>query len=117
MMNKKERIKELCDYLWVDIEYDDANDKMIGFYLRCKDADMHVADADRYAILNTLFQYDIGMENASKLNTWTYEHGLEIYEYKTDISKGVLEYACEQLGIKLDFSNYRAEEFEEYSYY
>ena len=112
-----ERIKELCDYLWLDVEYDDAPEEMIDFYLRCRDEGLHVADADRYAILNTLFQYDIGMENAENINSWLWKHGLETYEFTPDNCKGDLEYACEQLGIKLDFNNFRTDEFETYSYY
>lgn len=110
-----ERNKELCDYL----ECDDfeAPEKMIDFYLRCRDADMHIADADRYAILNTMFQYDIGMENANDLNNWLWEHGEETYELKPNECKELLEHGCEQLNIKLDFDNFKTEDFETYSYY
>ncbi len=110
-----ERNKELCEYLEC---YDfEAPEKMIDFYLRCRDAGMHMADADRYAILNTMFQYDIGMENANELNEWLYEHEEETYELKPNKCKELLKYGCEELHINLDFNNFRTEDFSEYSYY
>lgn len=112
------RIDEYCNYidcnqLCVDdlVDRDEAN-----FYLRCKKAGMHFADADRYAHLNTLFGYDIGMENARKIDGWMYENEKEIYEltYK-DVN--LLSVCCKQLGIKLNFEKFRKDEFDTYEYF
>ena len=97
-----ERNKEMCQYL--NSEDFEAEEGMIDFYLRCRDADMHFADADRYAICNTLFQYDIGMDNARKIDHWMYEHEEEIYELSYR-NKELFEKAARELGLDLDFSN------------
>lgn len=110
-----ERNKELCDYLECD-DFEAPKD-MIDFYLRCRDADLHYADADRYAILNTLFQYDIGMENANDISAWLWEHDVEVYELDYDNCKDMLEHGCKQLHINLNFNDFRTEPIKEYSYY
>ena len=50
--------------IYLQCENGNYTDELYSFYYRCKQANMDYADADRYAILNTLFNYDIGMENA-----------------------------------------------------
>lgn len=62
--------EKVLEYLGMDI-YDnntDLSDEFYSFYYKCMKADMHYADADRYAILNTLFNYDIGMDNARSVD-------------------------------------------------
>lgn len=113
--------KEVLEYLELDI-YDnntDLPDEFYSFYYRCKQADMHYADADRYAILNTLFNYDIGMDNARAIDSWMYEHDEEIYELKAtskeDKSKVAL--AVVELGLNLDFSGWIKEGYTEYKFF
>lgn len=80
---------------------------------------MHYADADRYAILNTLFNYDIGMDNARDIDSWMYHHDEEIYELKAtskeDKSKVAL--AVAELGLNLDFSGWIKEDYSEYKFF
>lgn len=109
-----ERNRELCKYL--ETENFEAEERMIDFYLRCRDADMHFADADRYAICNTLFQYDIGMDNARKIDNWMYKHEEEIYELSYQ-NRELFERAVRELGLNLDFSNWRTKDFEFYEYF
>ena len=109
--------EEVAVYLGIDIE-SCADDKMCAFYYRCMEEDMHVADADRYAILNTLFNYDIGIDNAMAIDSWMYEHNKEIYELDIDIkSKTYLALAVVELGLDIDFSNWRTEEYKLYTYF
>ena len=110
--NKKE--KEFFDY--IESEPFETDRNMVEFYLRCRDADMHFADADRYAILNTLFGYDIGMDNAREMDHYICEDGGEIYElsYK---DKDYLEEMAEKAGITLDFSKFRDSDFEKYEFF
>ena len=83
MMNITDEIRrEVLEYLELDANVDikEYPDKLYSFYYRCMKAGMHYADADRYAILNTMFDYDIGMENARLIDKWMYEHDEEVYE-------------------------------------
>ena len=108
------------DYL--EIEMEDGTeylDELYSFYYRCMEADMHYADADRYAILNTLFNYDIGMDNARTIDHWMYEHDEEIYELKATSTedKAKVALAVAELGLNLDFSRWIAEDYTEYKFF
>ena len=102
--------EEVLNYLELDIYDDntDYSDDFYSFYYRCMKAKMHYADADRYAILNTLFNYDIGMDNARAIDSWMYEHDGEIYELNpTDMKdKAKVALAVAELGLNLDFSGW-----------
>lgn len=112
---------EVYDYLCYEEQNVDymEEDGFFLFYHRCLKADMDVADADRYAILNTLIGYDIGMENASNIDTWMYEHDYEIYELNAtdEKDKAIVALAVAELGLNVDLSNWRNEEFAVYSYF
>ena len=113
--------KEVLDYLELDIyeNNNDIPDELYVFYYKCKQAGMHYADADRYAILNTLFNYDIGMENARMIDKWMYEHDEEIYELNATDSddKSKVALAVVELGLNLDFSNWIQEDYTEYKFF
>lgn len=109
--------KEVLNYL--EVENMDYPDELYSFYYKCKQTGMHYADADRYAILNTLFNYDIGMDNARAIDSWMYEHDEEIYELKAtskeDKSKVAL--AVVELGLNIDFSGWIKENYTEYKFF
>jgi phage anti-repressor protein len=112
--------KEVEDYLETEMEYCLAYpDDLYAFYYRCMMAGMHYADADRYAILNTLFNYDIGMENAREIDGWMYEHDEEIYELMaTNMKhKALVALAVAELGLDIDFSGWIKEDYEEYKFF
>lgn len=110
--------KEVENYLEVedDLSYPD---ELYSFYYRCMIAGMHYADADRYAILNTLFDYDIGMENARAIDGWMYEHDEEIYELNatSERDKKTVALAVKELGLNLDFSNWLKKNYTEYKFF
>lgn len=114
---------EVMNYLEVDIynddEYKDYPDEFYSFYYRCMIKDMHYADADRYAILNTLFNYDIGMDNARAIDSWMYEHDEEIYELNaiSEEDKSKVALAVAELGLNLDFSGWIKEDYTEYKFF
>lgn len=121
-MNITNEIREevLC-YLELDedTKYEDYTDEFYSFYYRCKQADMHYADADRYAILNTMFDYDIGMDNARAIDQWMYWHDEDIYELyatKTEDKEKVIM-AVRDMNLNLDFSNWITEEYVEYKFF
>ena len=112
--------KEVLDYLETEPPEDgDYPDDLYAFYYRCKEAGMHFADADRYAILNTIFNYDIGMENAREIDGWMYEHDEELYELdptrKDD--KALVALAAAELRLNLDFSGWIDHNYEEYKFF
>jgi hypothetical protein len=113
--------KEVLDYLELDVYDDnsDLSDEFYSFYYRCMNANMHYADADRYAILNTLFNYDIGMENAMAIEEWLYEQEEEIYELNatSEYDKKTIILAVAELGLNLDFSRWITKDYEEYKFF
>ena len=117
MINITDAIRdEVSKYLEIDYH---ITDEACVFYYRCMEEDMHYADADRYAILNTLFNYDIGMENARAIDEWMYLHNEEIYELsatKTE-DKSLVALANAELGLNLDFSGWITEDYKEYKFF
>lgn len=112
--------EDVLNYLELDICDDntDYTDGFYSFYYRCMNAGMHYADADRYAILNTLFNYDIGMDNARAIDEWMYEHDQEIYELNADkVSKLTVALAVTELELNVDFSGWIKENYDEYSFF
>ena len=109
--------EEVGRYLGTD--YTGYSDETYAFYYRCANADMHYADADRYAILNTMFNYDIGMDNARAIDGWMYEHDAEIYELMaTNIEhKALVALAVVELGLDIDFGSWIKEDYTEYKFF
>ena len=108
--------EEVVQYL--ECEHGDYPDELYSFYYRCIEDGMDSADADRYAILNTLFNYDIGMDNARLIDEWMYEHDEEIYELNADEnSKAKVALAVAELGLNLDFSGWIKENYQEYKFF
>lgn len=97
--------------------YMNLDDAFYKFYYRCMKEDMHCGDADRYAILNTLFGYDIGMENARSIDQWMYEHDEEIFELSSKEGKSLVALAVAELGLCLDFSKWIKEDYKEYHFF
>ena len=103
---------------YLECEYGDYPDELYAFYYRCMNAGMDMADADRYAILNTLLDYDIGMDNARAIDGWMYEHDEEIYELNnSEESKQLVMLAVEELGLNIDFSGWIKEDYTEYNFF
>lgn len=118
MIEITDEIREAVE-LYLETDFTDFADDLYAFYYRCAEAGMHYADADRYAILNTLFNYDIGMENAREIDGWMYEHDEEIYELRATSmeDKAKVALAVAELGLDIDFSGWIKEEYEEYKFF
>ena len=114
--------RAIWNYLEMDLNNEEdltkLPDSFYLFYHRCMEARMDYADADRYAILNTLFNYDIGMENARSIDHWMYENDNDIFELDArEKDKRLLRQAAKELGIGLDFSNFATEEYTAYKFF
>jgi len=119
MIKVTDEIRErVLDYLNLYDGFDDYPDDFYSFYYRCLEADMDYADADRYAILNTLLNYDIGMDNARAIDGWMYEHDEEIYELGVDEdSKALVMKSVEELKLNINFSNWITEDYKHYKFF
>lgn len=91
-------------------------DDLFAFYYYCKEQEMHPADADRYAILNTMLGYDIGIENFKKLDCYTYEHGHDILDFVVK-DKDFIECAVKELHLDINFDKWKEEDYEYYEYH
>lgn len=101
------------------------HNKASEFYIKHLIEGWDICDIDRMAHLNTLFGYDIGVDNFSKLDSelWSNEKywdetgcGVEIMELNyTD--KKFLQDVCKELGLNLSFDKWRTEDFKCYEYY
>ena len=123
MIEITDKIREqVLFYLGIDIDNDecmeDYTDSFYAFYYRCMTDGMDYFDADRYATLNTLFDYDIGVDNAKAIDHWMYEHDEEIFDLNCNKnSKAMVSLAVAELGLDIDFSGWIEEDYEEYSFF
>lgn len=89
------------------------DDECVEFYYRAMhDYGMGITDADDYAYLNTLFQYDIGAERALAIIRWFYEEqDAAIQDAVTVEDKGTLRNICEfELGLHFNWDYFLKEE-------
>lgn len=101
------------------------HNKASEFYIKHLMEGWDICDIDRMAHLNTLFGYDIGVDNWSKIDSelWCNKKywddtgcGVEIMELGyTD--KEFVQKVCNELGLDLSFDKWRTEDFKCYEYY
>lgn len=127
-MNKLTR-QEVIDTLIGNDIFDEKtindHEKASEFYIKHLMEGWDICDIDRMAHLNTLFGYDIGVDNWSKINSelwnnekyWdSYGCGIEIMEL-TYKDKDFIIQVCHDLNLNLSFGKWRTEDFKYYEYY
>ena len=101
------------------------HNKASEFYIKHLMEGWDICDIDRIAHLNTLFGYDIGVDNWSKLDSelWgneiyqdDYGCGVEIMEL-TYKDKDFIIQVCHDLNLNLSFDKWRTKDFKYYEYY
>ena len=101
------------------------HEKASEFYINHLMEGWDICDIDRMAHLNTLFGYDIGADNWSKIDSelwgnekyWDdYGCGVEIMEL-TYKDKDFIIQVCRDLNLNLSFDKWRTEDFKWYEYY
>lgn len=101
------------------------HEKATEFYIKHLMEGWSICDIDRMAHLNTLFGYDIGVDNWSKIDSelWDNEKywddhgcGVEIMELSYKDKEFIME-VCRDLNLNLSFDKWRTEDFEWYEYY
>ena len=100
-------------------------EKATEFYIKHLMEGWDICDIDRMAHLNTLFGYDIGVDNWSKIDSelWGNEKywddhgcGIEIMELTYKDKEFIME-VCRDLNLNLSFDKWKTEDFEWYEYY
>lgn len=127
-MNKLTR-QEAIDILISNNIFTEQNirdqEKASEFYIKHLMEGWDICDIDRMAHLNTLFGYDIGVDNWSKFDSelwgnekyWDdYGCGVEIMEL-TYKDKDFIIRVCHDLNLNLSFDKWRTEDFKCYEYY
>lgn len=111
-----------------DIFYEETisnHEKASEFYIKHLMEGWSICDIDRMAHLNTLFGYDIGVDNWSKLDSelwgnkkyWDkYGCGIEILEL-TYKDKSFLKRVALDVSADVSFNKWRMEDFKCYEYY
>lgn len=106
---------------WIDshINLDMAgldDDAVNFYYYACHDNNMHLADADRYAMLCTLFGYDIGVEHAKAIDNWCYENGMDILDFDYQDIGTIMNICDFELGFRLNSYNAIGHKVEAYDF-
>lgn len=117
-LTREQAINTLLSNLVFDESSIQENSPASEFYIKHLMDGYHVFDIDRAAWLNTLFQYDIGIENALRITDylWNMDDEIEILEL-TYKDKELVEKVNEELNLGLDFSKWLTEEVPAYQYF
>ena len=124
-LTKEEAIDTLISNKIFDEKTINEHNKASEFYIKHLIEGWDICDIDRMAHLNTLFGYDIGADNWSKIDSelwgnekyWdNYGCGVEILEL-TYTDKGFIQNVCKEIGLDLSFDKWRTEDFNCYEYY
>lgn len=124
-LTKEEAIDTLISNKIFDEKTINEHNKASEFYIKHLIEGWDICDIDRMAHLNTLFGYDIGADNWSKIDSelwgnekyWdNYGCGVEILEL-TYTDKGFIQNVCKEIGFDLSFDKWRTEDFNCYEYY
>ena len=124
-LTREEAIDTLISNKIFDEKTINEHNKASEFYIKHLIEGWDICDIDRMAHLNTLFGYDIGVDNWSKIDSelwgnekyWNnYGCGVEILEL-TYTDKGFIQNVCKEIGLDLSFDKWRTEDFNCYEYY
>ena len=124
-LTREEAIDILIGNGIFDKETINGHNKASEFYIKHLMEGWDICDIDRMAHLNTLFGYDIGVNNWSKIDSELWYNkkyqdetgcGVEIMElsYK---DKEFIRNVCKEFGLDLSFDKWRTEDFKCYEYY
>lgn len=75
-------------------------------------------DADEMAHLNTIMGYKLKTQTVNALRTDLWEHNIEVLELnRNEKDRKLIEESAERRGVKLDWSKWKGEPFDEYEYF
>lgn len=113
----QDQIEEVNIYL----EYEEGSRLLTNlgysFYYNLMQQNMHPADADRYANLNTILGYDVGKDIFTAIDGYVWEHDYDLLELSgSKEDKKILKDAAEKLQMSLDFSKWKNLSGQQYDY-
>lgn len=126
-LTRQEAIDILIDNKFFDEKTINEYNKASEFYIKHLMEGWDTCDIDRMAHLNTLFGYDIGVDNAIKIDWWLWD--TEVNDIKDEYPMGYdtlelnykdkefVQHCVEKLGLDLSFDKWRTEDFKCYEYY
>lgn len=124
-LTREEAIDTLVGNNIFDEKIINNHEKASEFYIKHLMEGWDICDIDRMAHLNTLFGYDIGADNWSKIDSelWSNKKywddcgcGIEIMEL-TYKDKFFLKKVALDIGVDVNFDKWRTEDFKWYEYY
>lgn len=103
----------------VDFYMNEVEDDLFKFYYNCMKKNIDSCDADRYANLNTVLGYDVGLENFLQIDNYLWnEKEYDLMElFGNEDSKEVIKDVANTLKLDIDFSNWNDGEVMEYKYF
>lgn len=113
-----EQIERVNEYIGFSEGSRVLSDYAYAFYYNQMCNDLEVCDADRYANLNTVLGYDVGIRKFRSLDHWLWEHDFDLMELTGSVSdKEMLQKATTATKTKaLDFSKWRTLNEATYTY-
>lgn len=126
-LTREEAIDILIGNEIFDEETINKYNKASEFYIERLMEGWDVCDIDRMAHLNTLFGYDIDIDNAMKIDGWLWD--TEVNDIKDEYPMGYdtlelnykdkefVQHCVEKLGLNLSFDKWRTKEIDCYEYY
>ena len=105
---KEEVIRSLGEYGCENESFymNEAEDGLFKFYYYCMKNDIDLFDADRYANLNTVIGYDVGIKNFREINSYLWnEKDYDLMELTVnDDDKNIIMEAVIVTNLDVDFS-------------
>lgn len=105
-----EHIKKVNKVLGVDQDERNLSDHGYAFYYNQMFIhNLDLCDADRYANLNTILGYDVGIRKFRSIDQWLWKHNYDLMELNgSDTDKVLLQEATRTSKTKaLDYSKWR----------
>lgn len=124
-LTRQEAIDTLVSNEIFSEETINTHEKASEFYIKHLMEGWDICDIDRMAHINTLFGYDIGAYNWSKIDSELWENekyqdetgcGVEIMELSYKDKEFIIQ-VCHDLNLNLSFDKWRTEDFKCYEYY
>lgn len=113
-----EQIEKVNKYMNYDEGSRELSNYGYAFYYNQMNNGLDLCDADRYANLNTILGYDVGIKKFRSLDNWLWIHQFDLIELSgSEDEKAMLQRATTETNTKeLDYSKWENKSEEDYSY-
>ena len=112
-----EQIEQVNEYVGFSEGSRVLSDYAYAFYYNAMCNELDTCDADRYANLNTILGYDVGICAFRSLDHWLWEQDFDLMELTgSDSDEEMLQQAAEETKTTLCFSKWRTFNEATYTY-